>query len=215
MSQACPTPFICVGLLVSSRRIVAPLAPCLSRRFPSSVHVSLLRRGVSPCVGSRRDPWGGCGGSTYIALHRTWLVSSFLPGAFGAPVGVFCLRCGIPPVFMAIIWSVSLPPACPLRVTPYGVVPWTLAWLVTGWHSCPPPRFSRTLSFAVTSGHDSTVLLPPAIDSGESPSFTVGLTPCYCGVLGGLHVLVGSSTPSPGRLFEPSYLGRLLCLRLG
>ena len=99
---------------------------------------------------------------------------------------------------------------------PYGVVPWTLAWRVTGWPYCPPPRSSRTLSFALTSGHDSTVLIPPAIDSGESPSFTVGLTPCYCGVLGGLHVLVGSlSSPSPGRLFEPSYLGRLLCLRLG
>ena len=84
-----------------------------------------------------------------------------------------------------------------------------------GWHYCPPLRSSRTLSFALTSGHVSTVLIPPAIDSGESPSFTVGLTPCYCGVLGGLHVLVGSSTPSPGRLFEPSYLGRLLCLRLG
>ena len=89
-------------------------------------------------------------------------------------------------------------------------------WRVTGWTYCPPPRSSRTLSFALTSGHDSTVLIPPAIDSGESPSFTVGLTPCSCGVLGGLHVLVGSLTsPSPGRLFEPSYLGRLLCLRLG
>ena len=113
MSRACPTPFICVSLLVRSRRIVAPLAPCLSGRFPSSVHVSLLRRGVSPWVLRK-----SCGGSTYIALHRTWLVSSFLPGAFGAPVGVFCLLCGIPPVFMAIIWSVSLTPACPLRVTP-------------------------------------------------------------------------------------------------
>ena len=52
MSRACPPPFICVGLLVSSRRIVAPLAPCLSGRFPSLVRVSLLRRGVSPGVGS-------------------------------------------------------------------------------------------------------------------------------------------------------------------
>ena len=117
MSRAGPTLFICVGLLVSSRRIVAPLAPCLSLRFPSSVHISLLRRGVSPCVWSHTDPWESCGGSTYIALHRTWLVSSFLPGAFSALV-VFCLLCGIPPVFMAIIWSVSLTPACPLRVTP-------------------------------------------------------------------------------------------------
>ena len=102
------------------------------------------------------------------------------------------------------------------RHPPYGVVPWTLALRVTGWPYCPPPRSSRTLSFALASGRDSTVLIPPAKDSGESPSFMVGLTPCYCGVLGGLHVLVGSLTsPSPGRLFEPSSLGRVLCLRLG
>ena len=61
---------------------------------------------------------GSSGGSTYVALHWTWLVSSFLPGAFGAPVGVLCLLCDIPPVFMAIFWSVSLTPACPLRVPP-------------------------------------------------------------------------------------------------
>ena len=42
----------------------------------------------------------------------------FLPGAFAAPVGVYVLLCDIPPVFLAIIWSVSLTPACPLRVTP-------------------------------------------------------------------------------------------------
>ena len=35
-------------------------------------------------------PLGGCGGSTNIALHRTWLVSAILPGAVGAPVGVLC-----------------------------------------------------------------------------------------------------------------------------
>ena len=87
---------------------------------------------------------------------------------------------------------------------------------MTGWPYCPPPRSSGTMSFALGFGHHSTVLIPPAKDSGEPPSFTVGLTPCYCGVLGGLHVLVGSLTsPSPGRLFEPSSLGRLLCLRQG
>ena len=48
------------------------------------------------------------------------------------------------------------------------------------------------------------------------PRFRFLQTPCYSGMLGGLLVLVGSLTsPSPGRLFEPSYLGRLLCLRLG
>ena len=49
-----------------------------------------------------------------------------------------------------------------------------------------------------------------------SPSLTVVLTPCYCGTLGGLPVLVGSLTyPSPGRMFEPSCFGRLLCHEAG
>ena len=34
------------------------------------------------------EPLGSCGGSTYIALHRTWLVSANLPCAVGAQVGV-------------------------------------------------------------------------------------------------------------------------------
>ena len=34
------------------------------------------------------EPLGSCGGSTYIALHRTWLVSANLPCAIGAHVGV-------------------------------------------------------------------------------------------------------------------------------
>ena len=34
------------------------------------------------------EPLGSFGGSTYIALHRTWLVSANLPCAIGAQVGV-------------------------------------------------------------------------------------------------------------------------------
>ena len=42
------------------------------------------------------------------------------------------------------------------------------------------------------------------------------MTPCYCGTLGGLSVLVGSLTyPSPARMFEPSCFGRLLYLEAG
>ena len=36
------------------------------------------------------EPLGSCGGSTYISLHRTWLVSANLPCAVGAQVGVSC-----------------------------------------------------------------------------------------------------------------------------
>ena len=35
---------------------------------------------------------------------------------------------------------------------------------MTGWPYCLTPRYSRTLSFALTSGHDSRVLMLPAID---------------------------------------------------
>ena len=49
-----------------------------------------------------------------------------------------------------------------------------------------------------------------------SPSLTVAMTPCYCGALGGLHVLVGALTyPSSGRMFEPSCCGRLPCQEAG
>ena len=34
------------------------------------------------------EPLGCCGGSTYIALHRTWLDSANLPCAVGAQVSV-------------------------------------------------------------------------------------------------------------------------------
>ena len=34
------------------------------------------------------EPLGSCGGSTYIALHRTWLVSANFPCAIGAQVVV-------------------------------------------------------------------------------------------------------------------------------
>ena len=71
-------------------------------------------------------PLGSCGGSTYIALHQTWLVSADLPCGFGAQVGVSYFLCDIPHVSMAIILSVSLTPACPCLVFTLGAVPWTL-----------------------------------------------------------------------------------------
>ena len=61
-----PSPFICVSLIVSSRRIVAPVAPCLSGRFPSLVRVSLLQRGVSPGIG----PVGALGELWWLHLYR-------------------------------------------------------------------------------------------------------------------------------------------------
>ena len=43
-----------------------------------------------------------------------------------------------------------------------------------------------------------------------SSSLAVTMTPCFCGALGGLYVLVGSLTyPSPGRMLGPSCSGHL------
>ena len=118
---------------------------------------------------------------------------------------------------MAIIWSVSPTPACPLRVTPvWGCsldtcIACELVGLTVLLHALPGLCHLRWL--LVTTVRSSYRLRKTPVNL---PRFTVGLTPCYCGVLGGLHVLVGSLTsPSPGRLFEPSSLGRVLCLRLG
>ena len=60
---------------------------------------------------------------------------------------------------------------------------------------------------------DSLILMHPAIDSvavALSSSLTVAMTPCNCGALGGLYVLVGSLTyPSHGRMLGPSCSGHL------
>ena len=83
MSCACPPPFICVGLIVSSRCIVAPLAPCLSGRFPSLVRVSLLQRGVSPGIG----PVGALGELQWLHLYR------LTPDLIGLLLFAGCLGC--------------------------------------------------------------------------------------------------------------------------
>ena len=192
----------------------------LHERFPSLVCVSLLRGGVSPGVWSRRGPWGvavappilpytGPGWSPPICRVPLELRSVF-----------YVLLCDIPPVFMAIIWSVSLTPACPLRVIP-----------IRGCSldTCEASDWLDLLSssslfqdsvicadlWSRQSGPDASCDRH-SVALALSSSLTVVMTPCYCGMLGGFHVLVGSLTyPSPGRMFEPSCFGRLQCLEAG
>ena len=71
-----PSAFLCVGLVGRSRRIVAPLMQCLCWRFSSFVSGSSCR-GASPHTLGSAGAHGVSGGSTYIAFHRTWSVSSF------------------------------------------------------------------------------------------------------------------------------------------
>ena len=75
--------------------LLAPVAlsPLLLRVFPDSFRhwcAFSFCRGASPLALVPSGILGGCGGSTNIALHRTWLVSAILPGAVGTPVSVFC-----------------------------------------------------------------------------------------------------------------------------
>ena len=148
------------------------------------------------------------------------MVSANLPCGFGAQVGVsyFLVR------HSARVHGdhfVSFPDSCvslprhSLRVMFLG----RLTRRVPGLTCCPPPLFSRTLSFALTYSHDSLILMHPAIDIVVA----VSVFRAY-GCYGPLQlrcawwsfVLVGSLTyPSPGRMFEPSCLGHLLCLEAG
>ena len=162
--------------------------------------------GVPPGVWSRRGPWGvavappislytGPGWSPPICRVPLELRSVF-----------YVLLCDIPPVFMAIIWSVSLTPVCPLRVIPIRGCSLDTCeasdWLDLLSSSslfqdsviCADLRSRQSGPDASCDRHSVALAL--------SPSLTVVMTPCYCGTLGGLHVLVGSLTsPSPGRMF--------------
>ena len=162
-------------------------------------------------VGGGRLPWrlvpwgplGSCGGSTYIALHRTWLVSANLPCAFGVPVGVLCFtvrhsarihgdhlvsftdscvslaRHSHEGMFLGHLRGV-----CLVGLTVQDSVICTDLWSRQSGPDASCDRYSVALAL--------------------SPSLMVVMTPCYFGMLGGLHVLVGSLTyPSPGRMFEP------------
>ena len=104
-------------------------------------------------------------GSTYIALHRTWLVSANLPCDFGAQVGVSYF----PVRHSARIHGdhfVSFPDSCVSLPRIYHRVLFLghLTRRVTGLTYCPPPRSSRILSFALTYSHNSLILMHPAID---------------------------------------------------
>ena len=108
---------------------------------------------------------GSCGSSTYIALHRTWLVSADLPCGFGAQVGVSYF----PVRHSARLHGdhfVSFPGSCVSLPRIYHRVQFLgcLTRLVTGLTLCPPPRSSRILSFAWTYSPDSLILMHPAMD---------------------------------------------------
>ena len=103
----------------------------------------------------------------------------------------YVLLCDIPPVFMAIIWSVSLTPACPLRVTPIWGCSLDTCVACDGLALLSSSSLFR--DSVLCAGLWSRQSGPAASCDGcsvalaLSPSITVVMTPCYCGMLGGLH----------------------------
>ena len=118
--------FLFIGLVDQSRRIVAPLEPCLCCRFPSLVRVSLLRWGVSPCIWFRKGPWGAAVAPPISPYTGPGWSPPICRLALGLRSVFSDFLCDIPLVSMAIILSVSLTPACPCLVFTIGCSSWTL-----------------------------------------------------------------------------------------
>ena len=165
---------------------------------------------------------GCCGDPTYITLHRTWLVSAYLPCGFGAQVGVSYF----PVWHSARIHGnlfVSFPDSCVSlsRISHRVRFLGRLTGRVLELTYCTPSLFSRALSLALTYSRDSLILMHPAIDVGWRCGVPVSRAYGCCDPLQlrcawWSFIRVGSLTsPSPGRMFEPSCLGRLLCFEAG
>ena len=205
-------------LFFASVSLVDPVAlsPLLRRVYADGFrHWSAFRLVSS-------EPLGSCGGSTCIALHRTWLVSANLPCAIGAQVGVayFTARRS------ARIHGdhfISFTDSCVSlnrhshRVMFLGHLQdeW-LGWLPVPLLALPGLCHLRWLIVKTVWSDPNASCDRHSVAVSLSPSLTVAMTPCYCGTLGGLYVLVGSLTyPSPGRMFELSCYGRLQCQEAG
>ena len=99
----------------------APLKQCLCSRYPSFAG-GCSCGGASPHALGSVGALGVSGGSTYIALHRTWSVSAILPCAHGSSGRCFILFLrDVLRVFLAIILSVSLAYACRSLHIPIGL----------------------------------------------------------------------------------------------
>ena len=228
LTHSIPHSFLVVALSASAVGFADALWLCPERalrRFFASVSLldpvalSPLLHRVFPDGFRHWCAFRFCGGASPLAFGPVGALP-FCPVPLELRSVFYVLLCDIPPVFMAIIWSVSLTPTCPLRVTHIRGCSLD-ACVACDWldllSSSSLFRDSVICAdlWSRQSGPDASCDRH-SVALALSPSITVVMTPCYCGMLGGLHVLVGPLTyPSPGRMFEPSYIGRLLCLRLG
>ena len=112
----CPERALCLffaSVLLVDPVALLPLSRSVYATFPSLVRISLLRRGISPCVRFRRSPWG-------VAVAPP--ISPYTGSGWSPPICHVPLELrlvfhnllrDIPHVFLAIILSVSLTSACP------------------------------------------------------------------------------------------------------
>ena len=120
--------------------------------------------GVSPGVWSRRGPWG-------VAVAPP--ISPYTGPGWSLPIcrvplefrSVFyVLLYDVLPVFMAIIWSVSLTPACPLRVIPIRGCSLDTCVASDWLDLLSSSSLFQDSVICADFGHDSRVLMHPAID---------------------------------------------------
>ena len=140
------------------------------------MRISLLQRVVSPCV----SPVGALGELRWLHLYR------LTPDLVGLLLFAGCLWCSGRCFLFTVRHSarihgdhlVSFTASC--VSPPYGVVPWTLAWRVTGWTYCPPPRYYGTVIcsdlWSRQSGPDASCDRH-RVTLDLSPSISVVLTP--------------------------------------
>ena len=157
MSWACPSPFLCVGLVCRSRSHCRATSLLTVSSFASGSSWG----GASPHALGSVGAHGVSGGFTYIALHRSWSVSVIWPYTHWSSGRCFILlACCSACILVSLTGLYVSQPQHSHRVVFIG----HLRCRVTGLTYCPPPRTSRTLSIALTYRQASLVLMHPAID---------------------------------------------------
>ena len=92
----CPEPALCLffaSVSLVDPVVLSPLSRCVSADGFRLWWALALAEGRLPVSWVPLEPLGICGGSTYITLHRIWLVSAILSYTVGAQVGVSYFSC--------------------------------------------------------------------------------------------------------------------------
>ena len=183
--------------LFASVSLLAPgaLSPLLHRVFPDGFRHWCPFHICGWASPIEFGPVGALGESRWLHLYRLTPDLVGLSHFCRVPLLLrsvfYVLLCDIPPVFTAIIWSVSRTPACPLHITPIRgcsldtcvACDWldllSSSSLFQDFVICADLWSRQSGPDASCDRHSVALAL--------SPSIQVVMTPCYCGMLGGLH----------------------------